>query len=111
MIPFANFTFFGIMLYAVIPTVLLGITGRAGRRWAFFITPSVSGGVNTGIDSMSPRYLSVPNLAIVGGYATFRMADCNVVFARTSPIEIQHAILRSVSCSRSRRSLPPNFCR
>jgi len=70
MIPYANFSFFGLMLYVVVPTVLLGIIGRAGRRWAFAIT------ILYLIAQFSNRlhvtaYLSVPNLVIVGGYAVF----------------------------------------
>jgi membrane protein involved in D-alanine export len=37
-IPYANFTFFGLLLYAVVPTLILGLLGRAGRRWALFVT-------------------------------------------------------------------------
>ncbi|HEY6841197.1 MAG TPA: D-alanyl-lipoteichoic acid biosynthesis protein DltB [Chthoniobacterales bacterium] len=70
MIPYANFSFFGLMLYVVVPTILLGIIGRAGRRWAFAIT------ILYLIAQFSNRlhvtaYLSVPNLVIVGGYAVF----------------------------------------
>jgi membrane protein involved in D-alanine export len=70
MIPFANFSFFGLMLYAVIPTVLLGIAGRAGRRWALCITLlylCVQYGDRLHVTS----YFSVPNLLIVGVYALF----------------------------------------
>jgi membrane protein involved in D-alanine export len=71
MIPFANFAFFGIMLYAVVPTVFLGIAGRAGRRWAFFITLLYF--IAQYRDRLSvTAFLSVPNLAIVGGYALFQ---------------------------------------
>jgi membrane protein involved in D-alanine export len=70
MIPFANFTFFGIMLYAVIPTVFLGITGRAGRRWTFSITLLYL--IAQYRDRLTvTAYLSVPSLAIVSGYAIF----------------------------------------
>jgi membrane protein involved in D-alanine export len=70
MIPFANFTFFGIMLYVVIPTVALGIAGRAGRRWAFFITLLYLIGQFRGkLDVTS--HVSVSNLTIVGGYASY----------------------------------------
>src|ERR1700675_1984440 len=68
MIPFANFSFFGLMLYAVIPTVLLGIAGRAGRRWALFITLLYLG-VQYGDRLHVTRYFSVPNLLVVGSYA------------------------------------------
>ena len=71
MIPFANFTFFGIMLYAVVPTVLLGNAGRAGRRWAFFITLLYF--IAQYSDRLSvTAYLSVPNILIAGCYAVFQ---------------------------------------
>ncbi len=38
MIPYADFTYFGLLLYAVVPTLILGVFGRAGWRWAFFVT-------------------------------------------------------------------------
>ena len=70
MIPFANFTFFGIMLYAVIPTVFLGITGRAGRRWTFSITLLYL--IAQYRDRLTvTAYLSVPSLAIVSGLTMF----------------------------------------
>lgn len=41
MIPYADFTYFGLLLYAVVPTVILGLTGRANRRWALVLTAAV----------------------------------------------------------------------
>ena len=38
MIPYTDFTFFGLLLYAVVPTLILGLFGRAGWRWALFVT-------------------------------------------------------------------------
>jgi membrane protein involved in D-alanine export len=37
-IPYADFTYFGLLLYAVVPTLIFGILGRAGWRWAVFVT-------------------------------------------------------------------------
>ena len=70
MIPFANFSFFGFMLYAVVPTVFLGIVGRAGRRWALFITLLYLIVQFRDRLNVTP-YFSLPNLVIVGGYAVF----------------------------------------
>jgi membrane protein involved in D-alanine export len=70
MIPFANFSFFGLMLYAVIPTVCLGIAGRAGRRWAFFITLIYLLLQYRDRLDVTPHF-SVPNLLIVAGYAVY----------------------------------------
>ena len=38
MIPYADFTYFGLLLYAVIPTLVLGLLGGANWRWALFLT-------------------------------------------------------------------------
>ncbi|MHA3773016.1 D-alanyl-lipoteichoic acid biosynthesis protein DltB [Verrucomicrobiota bacterium sgz303538] len=38
MTPYADFLFFGLMLYIVIPTVLLGLFGKANSRWALIST-------------------------------------------------------------------------
>ena len=38
MIPYADFTFFGLLLYAVVPTLILGLLGRANWRWALLLT-------------------------------------------------------------------------
>jgi membrane protein involved in D-alanine export len=37
-IPYADFTFFGVLLYAVVPTLILGLLGRANWRWALLVT-------------------------------------------------------------------------
>jgi membrane protein involved in D-alanine export len=38
-IPYTDFTFFGLLLlYAVIPTLILGLIGRANWRWALLLT-------------------------------------------------------------------------
>lgn len=38
MSPYADFTYFGLLLYIVIPTIILGWFGRANARWALFAT-------------------------------------------------------------------------
>jgi hypothetical protein len=38
-IPYADFTFFGLLLlYAVLPTLILGLFGRANWQWALLLT-------------------------------------------------------------------------
>jgi membrane protein involved in D-alanine export len=37
-IPYADFTSFGLLLYAVVPTLILGLLGRANWRWALLLT-------------------------------------------------------------------------
>ena len=38
MIPYADFTYFGLLLYAAVPTLILGLFGKAGWRWAALVT-------------------------------------------------------------------------
>ena len=38
MAPYADFTYFGLLLYIVIPTIVLGLFGRANARWGLFAT-------------------------------------------------------------------------
>ena len=39
MTPFANWTFFGLLLlYAVLPILVLGLLGKASAKWCFIIT-------------------------------------------------------------------------
>jgi D-alanyl-lipoteichoic acid acyltransferase DltB (MBOAT superfamily) len=37
-IPYADFTYFVLLLYVAVPTVILGLFGRAGWRWALMVT-------------------------------------------------------------------------
>ncbi len=38
MIPYADFTYFILLLYVAVPTLILGLLGRAGWRWALLVT-------------------------------------------------------------------------
>ena len=38
MIPYADFSYFVLLLYVAVPTVILGLFGRAGWRWALLVT-------------------------------------------------------------------------
>jgi len=41
MLPYGDFTYFGLLLYVVVPTVLLGLFGRANWRWTLIATAIV----------------------------------------------------------------------
>jgi membrane protein involved in D-alanine export len=43
MLPYGDFTYFGLLLYVVVPTVVLGLLGKAGWRWIFACTVLVLG--------------------------------------------------------------------
>lgn len=38
MVPYADFLFFGLMLYPLVPTIALGLLGRANRLWLLCVT-------------------------------------------------------------------------
>lgn len=38
MIPFATFTYFGVLLYVVLPTIVLGLVGKISWRWVLVAT-------------------------------------------------------------------------
>ena len=42
MTPFSDFTYFGLLLYIVLPTLALGLLGRANRRWTLLATVLVA---------------------------------------------------------------------
>jgi membrane protein involved in D-alanine export len=37
-IPYADFSYFVVLLYVAVPTLILGVFGRAGWRWALLVT-------------------------------------------------------------------------
>lgn len=73
MIPYADFTFFGILLYVAVPTVALGFFRGAGRRWAFCVTLLYLAAQFWGNLHVTPG-TTVPLLAIVAGYAAWQWA-------------------------------------
>ena len=41
MIPYTDFTSFVLLLYVAVPTIVLGLFGRAGWRWALLVTTAM----------------------------------------------------------------------
>ena len=80
MIPYANFTFFGILLYAVVPTLILGIMGQAGRYWALWVTLLYFVGQFLGGLELAPG-VSVPGLMLVAGYAVYQWFLANLLLS------------------------------
>ncbi len=70
MIPFGDFPFFGLLLYAVIPTILLGLLGRTGRWWTLLVTLGVLGLTFSNDLAVRPG-VEVRELWIVLGYGAF----------------------------------------
>ena len=74
MIPYADFLFFGLMLYVVTPTVVLGISGVANSRWALISTVLVLIVLLTGGEhavQLLPN-LAVDQIWLVLGYAGYQ---------------------------------------
>lgn len=80
MIPYADFTFFGLMLIPVLATVILGLFGRANSRWTLFCTAIIL--VVLLSDSESAAVLrpgeTVRQIWLVLGYAVYQAV---IVFA------------------------------
>ena len=73
MTPYVDFLYFGILLYVVIPTLLLGVAGHASARWALLATLAmlaVQYGGFVHIDATT----AVREIWIVGAYALFEWA-------------------------------------
>ena len=73
MTPYADFTYFGLLLYALVPTLLLGFFGRANGRWALVVTLAF---LALQFDTplvVRPGVL-VPEIWIVLGYAIYQWA-------------------------------------
>ena len=41
MIPYADFNYFLLLFYVAVPTIILGLFGRAGWRWALLVTTAM----------------------------------------------------------------------
>ncbi len=71
MAPYADFTYFGLLLYLVIPTIALGLFGKANARWALLAT-LLATLVHFWEDlAIRPGWL-VNELWIVAGYAVWQ---------------------------------------
>ena len=77
MIPYTDFTFFGLLLYAVVPTLILGLFGRAGWRWALFVTVAMFFLQYHALLNIRSD-LAVREIWIVIGFATWECATVRV---------------------------------
>ena len=73
MTPFGDFIFFGLLLYAVVPTILLGLFGKAGRWWLLFVSVALLAVQFGGDLAIQPGW-EVNEIWIVLGYALFEGA-------------------------------------
>ena len=84
MIPYADFIYFGVLLYAVIPTLILGAFGRAGWRWALFVTLVMLVIQYSGAVHIRPEF-TVREIWIVLGFAVWQWATVRGFAALGSP--------------------------
>src|SRR4051794_28421545 len=73
MAPFADFLFFGVMLYIILPTIVLGLFGRANDRWASIASVAALLVIFSGELLIRPQ-LNLPFWGIVAGYAVYQLA-------------------------------------
>jgi len=73
MTPYADFSYFGLLLYAVIPTIVLGLFGRANARWALVVTALFLGLQFSTQLAVRPG-TQVREIWIVLGYAAWQWA-------------------------------------
>jgi len=83
-IPYADFIYFGVLLYAVIPTLILGAFGRAGWRWALFVTLVMLVIQYSGAVHIRPEF-TVREIWIVLGFAVWQWATVRGFAALGSP--------------------------
>jgi len=72
-IPYADFTFFGLLLYVAVPTLILGAFGRAGWRWALFVSVVMLVVQYYGFIQIRPGF-PVREIWIVLGFAVWQWA-------------------------------------
>jgi membrane protein involved in D-alanine export len=80
-IPYADFTYFGLLLYAVVPTLILGLFGKAGWRWATVVTAGMLLVQYPGLLNIRPHF-PVREIWIVIGFAVWQWATV-CVFAKS----------------------------
>lgn len=71
MTPYADFTYFGLLLYAVIPTILLGLFGRANGGWALLVTIAFAWIQCNGRLMVAP-HVEVREVYVVFGYCLYQ---------------------------------------
>jgi membrane protein involved in D-alanine export len=69
--PYADFIYFGLLLYIVLPTIALGLFGRANARWALLATVVVCAVQFTDVFTLRPGW-HVRELWVVAGYAVWQ---------------------------------------
>ena len=96
MTPFGDFIYFGLLLYAVLPTVALGLFSRAGRWWLLLVTLALLAVQYAGDLAIRPG-LEVRELWIVLGYAVFEGAVAWCFLKRKSRVTFWITLLLAIA--------------
>lgn len=92
MSPYADFTYFGLLLYIVLPTIILGLFGRANARWALFATVLVAVVQFSDDNPVRPGW-PVRELWIVLGYAAWQAALAFAFLRWKARIKLSAAVI------------------
>lgn len=79
--PYANFLYFGLLLFLVVPTILLGFFGRANARWTLFATALVLIAHSAGTLTISHRW-QVLEIWVVLAYGLYQVGLAAVFLPR-----------------------------
>ena len=71
MIPYADFTYFGILLYVVIPSLVMGLAGLFPRGWALIATLTMLA-VQYAAPQIVGPHIWIREVWLLGGYALFQ---------------------------------------
>src|SRR5579872_1844650 len=70
--PYADFNYFGLLLYAIVPTIVLGLFGRTNWMWTLFWCV-LAAAVHFDAFVTLPGSLAVHELWIAAGYAILEL--------------------------------------
>jgi membrane protein involved in D-alanine export len=79
-IPYADFLYFGVLLYVVVPTLFLGLVGRAGRAWLLLATAAMLVVQYDRVLAITPQ-LPVRELWMLAGFALYEWAVARAFLA------------------------------
>ena len=78
--PYADFLYFGILLYPIVPTVLLGLLGRISWRWILIVTLAMAF-VQYSDSLHVTRQVAVLTIWLVAGYTLLQWAIARAFLA------------------------------
>ena len=105
MTPFSDFTYFGLLLYLALPTLALGLLGRANRRWTLLATVLVAV-LNFSDDLAIRPGVFVRELWIALGFALYQGVLAAVLLRWKSPALFRAMLALSILPLAAAKFLP-----